>query len=86
MIWLYARMNAEPGLLQRLLEPFSVMSLAPKLLQLRPSGDRCSFVALAIENLEPERAKLIGVRLSQVPGIAQVRVSHEGLRHIVGDR
>jgi hypothetical protein len=74
MIQFYARFEPAAGLLQRLLQPFAVLSLAPARLVLRPSGRCRSIVAMSFEGLEWDRAELVGSRLAQIPGVSGVRV------------
>ena len=78
LVWFYARLQSDAGVLQRFLQPFAVLERAPHLILLRRRAGH-SVVAAAFDGLDGPKAAQLQARLAQIPGILAVRAR-------VGDR
>src|SRR5579862_8980713 len=73
-IRLYARIDSEPNALERLLQPFAVLSMAPVTLGLRPSANRSAFVVAEFAGIDRDKATLVVRKLGQLPCVRQARL------------
>ncbi len=67
------RAQAAPGVLERLLQPFTVLSLVPERLVLRPAAGGV-FVVLEASGLDPEKCLSLVWRLRQMPCVLGARM------------
>ncbi len=66
--------HAAPGVLERLLQPFTVLSLVPERLVLRPAAYGV-FVVLDVSDVAPEKALSLVRRLRQMPYVLGARLA-----------
>ena len=72
---IFLRIDSEPGVLARVLEPFSVAGHAPRALMLRPAPGRAAFVVAEFDSPAQDRAAFLTERLRQMPCVMGARLA-----------
>ncbi len=67
------RLDCAPGALERVLQPFTVLSAAPRNMTLRPGGMGASLAVIEVAGVEPDRVLVLAQRLRQMPCVRSVR-------------
>lgn len=74
---IFLRIESQPGVLARVLAPFSVAGHAPLALTLRPARGGTAFVVADFEGPDAARAALLAERLRQMPCVVGARLSRK---------
>jgi hypothetical protein len=78
----FIRIQAIPGALERVLQPFAVNSLVPRNLTVRPGRSDSLFVWVQFSRIDAGHAVNLAARLRNMPCVCGVRVSSD--RHSDG--
>ena len=72
---IFIRMIAEPGVIERIFGPLTVMSLLPDALVMRRRGSDSVFVLARFIGIDPDRAVLIAGKLRSMPSVRNAKIS-----------